>query len=122
MWEKLTSNSPYHNIQNVQTPLLILQNEKDKLVPWNQGLTFYNALRRMGKEVILLQYKGEGHHLNKEANMLDYIQRRLDFFNHHVKGDPPADWIKEGIPHIKMNHHLHQRLKQQHPDQKNNNP
>lgn len=39
---------------------------------WEQGIEFFMALRRLDKPVWLFNYKGEGHHLKKWENRLDY--------------------------------------------------
>ena len=52
------SQSPIHNAPNIKTPFLILQGTADGAVDWGQGLEFYAAARRLGKQVILLSYPG----------------------------------------------------------------
>ena len=47
----------------VTTPLIILQNDKDGAVDFNQGVTYFNTLRNLGKDVIFLEYVGENHGL-----------------------------------------------------------
>jgi len=42
---------------------LIMMNDKDGAVEWNQGIEYFNTLRRLRKPVVMLQYKGEGHSL-----------------------------------------------------------
>src|SRR5262249_44262932 len=81
-------NSPVMHARKVQTPLLMLHNDKDGAVDFNQGVEFFNALRRLNKSVIMLEYKGENHGLEKPANQKDYSTRMLEFFDHHLKGKP----------------------------------
>ncbi len=68
---------------------------------WNQGLEYYNAARRLGKEVILLSYPGEPHHLGVEANQKDFLARMQQYFDHHLKGVPAPAWMTEGVPFLK---------------------
>ncbi len=56
-------NSPVYYAKNVQTPLLLLHNDKDGAVDFTQGVEYYNTLRRLQKPVVMLQYKGENHGL-----------------------------------------------------------
>ncbi len=42
---------------------MILQNDGDDAVPWYQGIEFFLALRRLGKEVYLFNYNGQPHGL-----------------------------------------------------------
>lgn len=69
-------------------------------VDWNQGLEFYTAARRLGKEVILLSYPGEPHHLAKEENQKDFQVRMMEFFDHHLKGDQAPEWVVNGVPFL----------------------
>jgi hypothetical protein len=32
-----------------------------------------------------------------------------EFFDYHLVGAPEADWIKEGVPRLKMEDHLKER-------------
>ncbi len=75
LWERrdlYLENSPLFFVDHVTTPVLIEHGDEDGAVPWYQGIEFYLALRREGKDVILLQYRGEPHHLQKYPNKLDY--------------------------------------------------
>jgi dipeptidyl aminopeptidase/acylaminoacyl peptidase len=114
-WENLdayTRNSPVYYAQNVQTPLLLLHNDKDGAVDWNQGIEYFNTLRRLKKPVIMLQYKGENHGLRKPANQKDYTIRMREFFDHHLMGKPAPQWLKQGVSHLEHKEHLKKRTKQ----------
>lgn len=95
-------NSPNFHAKNVKTPLIILANDKDGAVDFNQGITYFNTLRQMNKDVILLEYVGENHGLARPINMKDYAMRQKDWFDHYLKGAPAPDWMTKGIPRIKM--------------------
>ena len=92
------SQSPVHNAQKIKTPFLILQGTADGAVDWHQGLEFYNAARRLGKEVIFLSYPDEPHHLAKEENQKDFQVRMKQFFDHYLKGTPAPSWMTDGVP------------------------
>ena len=47
---------------------MLLHNDKDGAVDFNQGVEYFNTLRRLNKPVVMLQYKGENHGLVKPAN------------------------------------------------------
>ena len=113
-WDHLDDfirNSPIYHAQNVKTPLLIMMNDKDGAVEWNQGIEYFNTLRRLRKPVVMLQYKGEGHSLREPPNQIDYTLRMREFFDHHLKGKPAPKWLKEGIPHIKIKEHIREHAK-----------
>src|SRR3954452_14871947 len=77
----------------------MLHNDKDEAVPWQQGIEYYMALRRLGKEVYLFNYPGEGHGLRRRANQQDYTVRMQQLFDHHLKGAPKPDWMHRGLPY-----------------------
>jgi dipeptidyl aminopeptidase/acylaminoacyl peptidase len=95
------SQSPIHNAPNIKTPFLILHGTADGAVDWGQGLEFYAAARRLGKQVILLSYPDEAHHLGRRENQIDFQTRMRQFFDHYLKGEPAPRWMTEGVPQIK---------------------
>ena len=99
--ELYESQSPVHQAEKITTPFMILHGTDDGAVDWHQGLEFYNAARRLGKEVILLSYPGEGHHLGREENQKDFQIRMKQYFDHYLKGAPAPQWLLEGVPHLK---------------------
>jgi dipeptidyl aminopeptidase/acylaminoacyl peptidase len=97
--ERYVENSPVFYAHHIDTPLLIEFGDEDEAVPWYQGIELYLAMRRLGKEAIFLQYRGEPHHLKKYANKLDYSIKMKEFFDHHLKGAPAPAWMTEGVPY-----------------------
>jgi dipeptidyl aminopeptidase/acylaminoacyl peptidase len=107
-WEDFdlyVSQSPVHHAPNISTPFLILQGTADGAVDWNQGLELYTAARRLGKQVILLSYPGEPHHLAKEENQKDFQMRMRQFFDHYLRGEPAPTWMTDGIPLLEKQRH-----------------
>lgn len=114
-WDNLEAyarNSPVYYADKVTTPLLLLHNDKDGAVDWNQGIEYFNTLRRLGKPVVMLQYIGENHGVRKPENRKDYSYRMLDFFNHHLKDATPPQWWTDGIKHLEMKDHIKDYRKQ----------
>jgi dipeptidyl aminopeptidase/acylaminoacyl peptidase len=110
-FEAYTRNSPIYYAKNVKTPLLLLHNDKDGAVDWNQGIEYFNTLRRLRRPVVMLQYKGENHGLLKPANQKDYMVRMQEFFDHHLRDQPAPAWLKEGVPHLDLKDHIKERMK-----------
>ncbi|HEY7232971.1 MAG TPA: prolyl oligopeptidase family serine peptidase [Gemmatimonadaceae bacterium] len=102
-------NSPVFHADKVTTPLIILHNDKDGAVDFNQGITYFNTLRQLGKDVILLEYVGENHGLQRPVNQKDYAIRMREWFDYQLKGEPPADWIVNGVPRLKLEEQLKAR-------------
>jgi dipeptidyl aminopeptidase/acylaminoacyl peptidase len=114
-WEQTEAyirNSPVYHATQVQTPLLILANDKDGAVDHTQGIEYYNTLRRLNKPVVMLEYKGENHGLFKPVNMKDYMVRMKEFFDYYLMDKPAPKWWTEGIPRIKLNDELEARQKE----------
>jgi dipeptidyl aminopeptidase/acylaminoacyl peptidase len=97
--ERYIENSPVFYADRIQTPLLIMFGDEDGAVPWTQGIELYLAMRRLGKDCIFLQYRGEPHHLQKYANKLDYTLKMKEYLDYHLKGEKPAEWIIKGSPY-----------------------
>ncbi len=103
LWQhplRFIENSPIFMADRVQTPLLMLHNDQDDAVPWYQGIEYFLALRRLGKEVYLFNYNGEPHGLRKRANQKDFAVRMQQFFDHHLKGAPMPEWMSKGVPFL----------------------
>jgi alpha-beta hydrolase superfamily lysophospholipase len=99
-WEDLANyadQSAVHHVKNIKTPFLILHGTADGAVDWNQGLEFYVAARRAGKQVILLSYPDEPHHLAKKENQKDFQTRMKQYFDHYLKGTPAPKWLTNGV-------------------------
>ena len=106
LWEypmRYIENSPVFAADKVETPLLMIHNDADDAVPWTQGIEFFLALRRNGKEAYLFNYNGEPHNLRKRANQKDYTMRLKQYFDYYLKGAPKPDWMERGIPYLERN-------------------
>lgn len=120
-WDNLeayTRNSPVYYAQNVQTPFVILHNDKDGAVDWNQGIEYYNTLRRLEKPVVMLEYKGENHGLKILENRKDYTIRMKEFFDHYLMDKKSPDWWVKGIDYLDLDNHLKERAKLLKPNEK----
>lgn len=104
MWDKplrYLENSPIFFVDKVQTPLLIMSNDRDGAVPWYQGIELFTALRRLDKPSWLLVYNNEDHNLVQRKNRKDLSIRLSQFFDHYLKGAPMPVWMAEGLPAVK---------------------
>lgn len=104
LWNKLNKyieNSPLFYADKVKTPLLIMANDNDGAVPYQEGIQYFVALRRLNKPVWLLNYNGDAHNLLKWPNRVDLSIRMSQFFDHFLKDQPAPVWMTEGVPAIK---------------------
>ncbi len=103
LWEKpvhYIENSPIFFVPKINTPLLLMHNDADGAVPWYQSIEFITALRRLEKPAWLLSYNDEEHNLMKRPNRKDISIRKMQFFDHYLKGAPMPYWMKNGISQL----------------------
>jgi dipeptidyl aminopeptidase/acylaminoacyl peptidase len=106
LWERpdlYLENSPLFRADRVTTPLLIMHNDNDGAVPWQQGMEMFGALRRLDKPVWMLVYNKEEHNLMQRRNMKDLSIRMAQFFDHYLQGAPLPVWMRTGRPAIEKN-------------------
>ncbi len=84
------------NAAQMDTPLLILHGTSDGSVEWLQAVEFFNGLRWHGKNVILMSYPGEPHHLTKYENQKDFQIRMRQFLDHYLQDKPAPRWMESG--------------------------
>jgi len=97
--ELYIENSPLFYADRINTPLLIMFGDQDDAVPWYQGIELYMAMRRLEKDAVFLQYRGEPHHLKKYPNRLDYAIRMKQYFDYYLRGAEAPEWITSGEPY-----------------------
>ena len=97
-------NSPIFFIDKINTPILILHNDKDGAVPWYQGIEFFVAMRRLGKAAWLLNYNDEPHWPVKLQNRKDFNIRMQQFFDYYLKGAAKPKWMERGVPAQEKGH------------------
>jgi len=104
LWEyplRYIENSPIFFADKIQTPVLILHNDKDGAVPWYQGIEFFVAMRRLGKPAWMLNYNNEPHWPLKRPNRLDFNLRMQQFFDYYLMDQAKPVWMEKGVPAIK---------------------
>jgi len=98
--ELYLENSPVFHAHNAAAPLLIMHNDRDGAVPFSQGVELFLALRRHAKPAWLINYRNEGHGLDREANRRDYSRRMWQYFDHYLRGAPAPAWLTDGVPFL----------------------
>ena len=92
---------------------LITTNQKylvtDTGLTVNRMLEFANTLRRLDKNVVMLQYVGENHGLRDPANRKDYTVRMREFFDHYLRDLGMPGWLQQGVDYLDLEDHLQQR-------------
>lgn len=85
--ERYIENSPAFYLDRVSTPVLVIHGEEDRIVPPFLADEVFVDLRRLGKEVQLTKYPGEGHSpvVWGYDNQVDFCKRIIDWFDEHLK-------------------------------------
>ncbi len=77
--------SPSNFVQNIQTPMLLIEGELDFRVPTGQALQLFTALQRRGVPSRLLYFPDEGHWVNKPQNSQLWYRMVLGWLNQYLK-------------------------------------
>lgn len=91
-WEKpidmnhlWVNRSPAFYVQNIQTPVLILQGDKDQYTNLANSQEMYQALKTLGKKVEFVVYPREGHGIrNEPQHYLNMLTRGLNWFKKYL--------------------------------------
>lgn len=91
LWEqpqKYLAASAVMFADRIETPLLLMSGEGDWNVPATNQREMYYALRRLGKEVVWVNYMHGGHGAGRASNVADFHdhwKRLLDFMQEHFE-------------------------------------
>ncbi len=83
IWERA---SPFNKVQNITTPTLWIGGEKDWNVPIQNSEQMYQAMRKLGRETLLVVYPDAHHGIRRPSYQKDLLERFLAWFETYVKG------------------------------------
>lgn len=86
--EFYTQQSPVFHANKVTTPLLLIHGDSDTNVPVSESHQMYTALKLLGKDVELVEFQGDGHHINARTHRLHWWQTILAYFDSRLKKQP----------------------------------
>jgi len=72
--------SPMFHVKGVRTPAIMQHGGADERVPVEQGLQYYNALKRQGVPVELHIYPREPHNFTEPRHLIHASRRNLEWF------------------------------------------
>jgi len=82
VWDKV---SPFWKVDKITTPTLWIGGEKDWNVPIINSEEMYQAMKRLGRETMLVVYPGEFHGIRRPAYQKDRLERYLAWYGKYVK-------------------------------------
>ena len=86
--------SPIHHIEQLSTPMVILQGSEDPIVPPNQAHLMTKKLKENDIPHALIEFSDEGHGFRKAPNITKAIESELAFFAQIFKFEPFDDLPK----------------------------
>ena len=86
--ELYVNQSPLFNADKIHTPLLLLHGDSDTNVPVIESLQMFTALKLLGREVALVEVKGENHHILDYAKKEKWLATQMAWFQRWLKDDP----------------------------------
>jgi dipeptidyl aminopeptidase/acylaminoacyl peptidase len=84
--ERYIRNSPIFHADRIETPLMIVQGDKDLAVPIEQGAEMFSAMKRQNKRAEFVRYWGEDHTFSSPENERDEWMRIYEWFDEFLKG------------------------------------
>jgi dipeptidyl aminopeptidase/acylaminoacyl peptidase len=81
--EVYAKHSPITYLSNVSTPVRLFHWEGDLRCPIGQSEAWFQGLKLLGCEVELVRYPGGFHIVRAPSQMVDFVQRHLDWFSVH---------------------------------------
>ena len=83
--EFLESISPSNKIENVKSPILIIQGDNDERVPLSESIQMYEKLKEQNIPTQLLRFEDEGHGVIKRKNVVKQYKIIFEFLKTHLK-------------------------------------
>ncbi|AES70316.1 putative bleomycin hydrolase [Medicago truncatula] len=72
--------SPINHVDKFSCPIILFQGLEDKVVPPSQAREIYQALKKKGVPVALIEYEGEQHGFRKAENIKYTLEQQMLFF------------------------------------------
>ncbi|MGH7695729.1 MAG: prolyl oligopeptidase family serine peptidase, partial [Gemmatimonadaceae bacterium] len=94
--QKYVAHSAIMFADRITTPLLLMTGEQDSNVPAGNTREMYYALRRLGKEVVWVNYMNGGHGtpLTSANEFVDFYERMVQWYDKYLKGDGPRGRVE----------------------------
>ncbi len=83
-WDALDAISPINFVDNFEAPVLLIHGKKDTVVSIGQSTAMRKALRKAGKKVKLIEFKGEDHWLSYSESRLATLRALAKFIEENL--------------------------------------
>ncbi|CCQ10421.1 hypothetical protein PALB_12860 [Pseudoalteromonas luteoviolacea B = ATCC 29581] len=88
-----SNHSPVFHADKVKTPLLLIHGDADTNVPPGESHNMYTALKLLGQDVELVEFKGADHQIFARERRFKWWDTMLAYFDKQLK-DEPQWWNK----------------------------
>ena len=78
--------SPFFSADKITTPLMLIHGELDQ-AGTDSYRQMFEAMNRLRKEAVYIEYRGEGHSLASPANIRHQFHAIADWLDQHVRGE-----------------------------------
>jgi dipeptidyl aminopeptidase/acylaminoacyl peptidase len=82
LWERL---SPYNRVQNITTPTLWMGGQDDWNVPILTSEIMYQAMKRLGRDTLLVVYPEEDHGIDTPSYVKHLYEQWIGWYDRHLK-------------------------------------
>src|SRR5439155_24571944 len=86
----LASASPVFHVDQIKSPLLVIQGAKDPRVNIDESNQIVEALKKRGIDVPYLVKENEGHGFHNEENRFDFYEAMEKFLDKHLHPETSA--------------------------------
>ncbi len=83
--EFLSRISPVNNAEKIRAPLFVIHGTNDPRVPLGEAEQIVETMRKLGREVHLMKFEGEGHGLHKIKDRIEGYSSAIEFLSEHLK-------------------------------------
>ncbi|MBN7825348.1 S9 family peptidase [Bowmanella dokdonensis] len=83
-----SQHSPLFHADKISNPMLLIHGDADTNVPPGESQNMYTALKLLGKDVELVEYKGDNHHILTRDKTFHWWSTILAYFDKHLKDEP----------------------------------
>ena len=97
--ELYVEQSPLYHADKITTPLLLIHGNADTNVPVGESHYMYTALKLLGKEVELVEFNDQDHHINTRQARFDWWNTTMAWFDMKLKDEP--QWWNNLYPETK---------------------
>jgi dipeptidyl aminopeptidase/acylaminoacyl peptidase len=97
--QALWRSSPLRNARRINTPLLMLQAEEDRVCPASDNEQLFTALKVLGRDVELILYPDEHHEMKSSGRpdrRIDRMERIVAWFDRNLRSGQRTDRLRAG--------------------------